>query len=154
MVLNGAQMHLLLNHLPVIVPVIGLGVSVLGWRSGSEDTRRIGLGLLVIAAVLTVPTYLTGDPAEDVVKNYPGISRLLIRDHDDAALWVLILNLLSGAIAALILVAQERRSAWATRKLSWWALLMVSLMAIGAAARTAHLGGLIRHEEIRSSDRF
>ena len=146
--MNSAQFHLLLNHLPVIIPILGAPILVVGILTKSSDTQKVGLCLLILSALIAIPTYLTGGPAQRLIKNYPNVSRLAISEHEEAAQLSLIAIEIVGAISLLLLVwaqlgKQIPRTAWAT-------VLFLSVSSTGLIVRTAHLGGQIRHEEIQS----
>ncbi|MEO5969219.1 MAG: hypothetical protein ABIQ95_04765, partial [Bdellovibrionia bacterium] len=89
--MNGAQLHLLLNHIPLFLPLFGGSALGLGLILKSSDVKKFGLCLLFASALAAIPAYLTGVPAERVVKNYPGILRAAIEAHQAAALISLIL---------------------------------------------------------------
>ena len=83
--MNPVDIHLALNHVPVIgVPI---ALVLLGWGlwRRSPDLTRAGLALLVATALVAVPVYLTGEPAEEVVEGIAGISHRAVHDHEDAA---------------------------------------------------------------------
>jgi len=146
--MNAAELHLLLNHLPVLIPILGLIVLLAGLALKSPDIQKTGLCFLIAAGFFALPTYFSGEPAEDVVKNYPGASRAAIHEHEDAGLWSLIV-LEGAAVAAAVaffLLWKKKR----VPKVGWAVLLVVTGMACAAMARTAHIGGLIRHEEIQT----
>jgi hypothetical protein len=152
--MNGAQLHLLINHLPVLLPVIGATLIGFGILLASTEHKRIGAWLLVVSALSVIPVYLTGDPAEHIVKNYPEISRLLIHDHENSALLSLIALEITGVASLLLLYDSYYKTRFSLKIRTWIALLLLSLISFVFIARTAHLGGLIRHEEIRNGDRF
>jgi len=152
--MNPAQFHLLVNHLPVLVPAIGSLLAGSGLLLNSKDLRQAGAWLVVLGAVAAIPTYLSGDPAENVLKNYPGTSRLLIKDHESSALVSMILLEFTGAVALLFAYGTQAKKAFADKRWAWAILLFLSAVSFVFVARTAHMGGLIHHEEIRSSDRF
>ena len=83
--MNGAHLHLLINHIPVLGTFFGLALLAFGVWKRSDDLRKAALGTLVIVALGAVAAYLTGEPAEDVVKGLPGVSRPLMSRHEDAA---------------------------------------------------------------------
>ena len=66
----------MLNHVPVIGTAFGL--AMVGWAllRRSEELKKISLGVFVIVALLGIPAYLTGEPAEELVENLPGVSKL------------------------------------------------------------------------------
>jgi uncharacterized membrane protein len=150
--LNGAQLHLLINHFPVLIPLLGAPVLALGLLRRSETLRDVGGAFLVFGALAAIPVYLTGQPAESVIKNYPGTSRMLIHDHEGVALFALIWAELSGAAALALLLFARLGKPLARRSWPWVAVILLSLVTFIVMARTAHLGGLIRHEEIRGTD--
>src|SRR5688500_14191615 len=83
--MNLTHVHLMLNHVPVLATAFGLGLLVLAaWRR-SDEVKKVALGLFVVGALLAVPVYLTGEPAEDAVEQLPGVSKAIIEQHEDAA---------------------------------------------------------------------
>jgi uncharacterized membrane protein len=146
--INWAHFHLLLNHVPVLGTVFGL--SLLGWAMLRRDlgVQRVALGVFVAIAMLAFPAYFSGEPAKDVVEQAASISDLAIEAHEHAALVSLIGVELLGLVALGGLYAARRHrplSANVTR-----AALFVSLVTAGLMARTANLGGQIRHLEIQA----
>jgi uncharacterized membrane protein len=82
--MNSAQIHLAINHLPIIIPMVGVGLLGVGLFGRAVVIEKVGLWLLVIGALTAVPTYLSGEPAERIIKNYPGILRAAIQAHEGA----------------------------------------------------------------------
>lgn len=71
----------------------------------------------------------------------------LLDEHEDAALPALVAMGLVGAVSLIALIVARGKvltAAW-TR-----ATLVLAVVAFGLVARTAALGGQIRHEEIRA----
>jgi hypothetical protein len=145
--MNGAHLHLLINHIPVLGTFFGLALLAFGvWRR-SEELRKAAFGTFVIVALAAVATYLTGDPAEDVVKGLPGVSRAMIGRHDDAAGIAL-----SGAIALGVLALGGLIWFRGSKPIKTWfstLVLAAAVLVTGLMAWTANLGGQIRHPEIR-----
>ena len=51
---------------------------------GSEDIKKAALGTFCHRRrSLTIPAYLTGDPAGHAVKGLPGVAENLIHEHDE-----------------------------------------------------------------------
>ena len=69
--MNGAHWHLLINHIPVLGTIFGLGLLAFGWWRKSEEIKKAALGTFVIIALGAVAAFLTGEPAEDTVKGVP-----------------------------------------------------------------------------------
>jgi hypothetical protein len=141
-------LHLILNHIPVIGIIIGFLIVAWAALRGYDHVKNTGLVVLVLTALVAIPVYLTGEPAEEVVEHLPGVSEQIIELHEDAALYSLILAIVSGAIALLALIA-KRFMAAKIGLVAVYACLLVSFIAAASMAYTANLGGQIRHTEIR-----
>ena len=141
---NGAQLHLIVNHIPVIcVPVVAL---LLAWgllRSQPEVTRA-ALGLLALVAAAVLLPYLTGEPAEEVVEEY-GVSHDFIHQHEEFAEATALATGVLAVLAVGALVLSRRPF----RRWPGVVVLVAALGASGMLAWTAHLGGQVRHLEIR-----
>ena len=147
--MNWAHVHLVSNHIPVLGTAFGLALLVYAAARRDEGVKSVALGVFAIVALLALPVFFTGEPAEGVVENAPGVSEPLIEAHESAALIALIAVELLGAVALGGLVATWRRR----RPLSpafTRATVVFSLIAAGLMARTANLGGKITHAEIRA----
>jgi hypothetical protein len=141
------QVHLLLNHVPVIGTWLGTGVLVYALVARREESRRLALGLLAIVALSAAPTFFSGSEAADRAEALPGVSSADVSEHEEAADFALASCTIVGLVAIAALVVSRRRPAvpraWLT------AVLLLALWCSAVLARTAHLGGLIRHPEIR-----
>jgi formate hydrogenlyase subunit 3/multisubunit Na+/H+ antiporter MnhD subunit len=143
--MNGAQLHLAINHLPVIVPLVGIAVLFGGYVRRSKDAAAIALCIFFASAILAVPVYLTGEPAEIVIKNYPDVQRKQIEAHRECAMQALIAIEALGIASAGVLVLRRNRGVY---RAAWGTIVMLSFVACAMMLRAAHEGGLIRHEEI------
>jgi hypothetical protein len=145
--LNWAHVHLMINHFPVIGVLGALLVFGYGLFRKSDEVKLLGLGLFVLIALVTVPVFLTGEAAEKVVKDLPGVTESYIGDHEDLASVALTLIEILGVVAlgGLFLF---RRSGMLPK---WYTplVLAIALAAAGVVGLTANLGGQIRHTEIR-----
>jgi hypothetical protein len=142
------HLHLMLNHTPVLGTVFGLGLLTFGiWRK-SNELKKTALGVFVLAALMAVPVYLTGEPAEEGVEGLPGVSEAIIEQHEEAAGVAFTCIGAIGVIALLGLLALRHGKtvpAWLTG-----VMVIASLAASGLMAWTANSGGQIRHTEIRA----
>lgn len=146
--MNWAHVHIFLNHIPVWGTVFGTLLLIYGMVRGSEEIKRVSLGVFVIIAVLTVPVYFTGEPAEEIVEGLEGVSEPIIEEHEKLAVVSFIAVLILGVIALIAL--QRYRRADAVPKGFIVAVLVLSIVVWGLMIWTANLGGKIRHSEIRS----
>ncbi len=108
--MSWGHLHLLLNHVPVIGTLLGLLLLLVAFGRKNEELKKVTLGLFVLIALVTVPVYLTGEPAEEMVENIPGVSEAMIERHENAALFSLIAVEVGGiiALAGLLLSAGRR----------------------------------------------
>jgi hypothetical protein len=142
------HIHLLLNHFPTVGFIIGGGLFMLSLIMKSDDLKLASLVVLLGIALLSIPTYMSGNGAADAIKSLPGVSKSLIETHEGSALIAMTFMLLTGLFAWLALW-QFRRLA----RIPAWNLtviLILTLVAFGLMARASNLGGEIRHEEIRA----
>ena len=139
----------MLNHAPVLGTIFGLGLLLFGtWRK-SEELKKTALGVFVVITLLTVPVYLTGEPAENLVKALPGVSKPIMEQHEEAATAAFIGIIVLGLAAAGGLLLFNKN-----QKLPTWfcsAMLAAALIVSGIMAWTANVGGQIRHTEIRGN---
>jgi uncharacterized membrane protein len=152
--MNGAHLHLLLNHLPVLGTAFGLVLFLFAWLRKSREVKQVSLGVFVLAALSAVPAYLTGEPAEEVAEHLPGVTEALIEQHESAALVALSVAIATGVVALAGLFLTWRNKQLPHWQLpSWLALatLFLALTTGGLMARTANIGGQIRHTEIRQN---
>lgn len=145
--LTPTHIHLLLNHVPTIGFGIALGLLIGALVSRSDDLKKAALTVLVAVALLTLPTYITGNAAQEAVQEMPGVSKTLIETHEGAALLSFIFMEITGAVAWLALWQFHRRGRITPRTLG--AVLVLSLVTMGLVARAANVGGEIRHPEIQ-----
>ena len=146
--MNWAHVHLILNH----IPLIGIGFVILlfiiALLRKSNELIDVSLIFVVIVALWAIPAYLTGEPAEEIVEDLPGISEELIKEHEEQAEIAFILVEVTGAIALITLIARRYSNKLGQR------LAILTLVALiisgGLIAWTANLGGKIHHQEIRS----
>jgi hypothetical protein len=145
--MNGAELHLAINHLPLFATIFGLAFLAFGlWRPAVPVVRRSGLVLLVLGGLGGGATYFTGEPAEEVVEDMPGITRERIHEHEESAELATIIIGITGLIGLGIL---WRRRGQPIDKASTIVAAGATLLAFGVLARTAWLGGQIHHPELR-----
>ena len=148
--MNWAHWHLMLNHIPVVGIGLGVVVLALGFVKKSFELQKAGLAIFVIMALLTLPAYFTGEPAEEIVEELPGFSEMLIERHEDAAKIAVMASGLLGVVALSGLALF--RQATQLPRIFVIAVLLLGLAAEGALAWTANQGGKIRHAELRNMD--
>ena len=147
--MNGAHLHLLLNHFPIIGLLIGIGVLAYGIFKNNQQINVIGLVIITLMAIIAVPAYLTGEEAEETVEHIQGISDDLIHEHEELAEKAILLMAVLGALALTSLYAIKKELAFA-KKITLITFI-VSLLTFGLFAKVGNLGGNIRHSELRAT---
>jgi uncharacterized membrane protein len=141
-------MHLLLNHIPLIIAAVAISLFAVGVARKGAELKKASLWIFVIAALITIPVYLTGEPSEGTVEHLPGVAEPIIEQHERAALFSLIAIEILGVVSLAALFASRRSTGLSKPFVA--AVLGISIIAVGLMAWTANLGGQIRHTEIRS----
>lgn len=144
--MNQAHYHLALNHLPVIIPMIGLLVLIGGFLIRSETVRRTACLIFILGGLTTIPAIGTGDGAEEAVENINGISETAIHEHEEMAETFAPLSYILGIMALASFWLSWKKSPFA-RKVAF-VLAVYSAVVIYFAVQTGNSGGRIRHPEI------
>lgn len=147
--MNQAHLHLLINHLPVFASILGAFVLAQGLWTKTNQTIIAAYYLFIISALGAGVAYLTGEAAEEAVENLQGISKNIVNQHEDFAIYSLISLIILGAASAAGLFLTIKKSTQ-IKKIAV-AILFISLISFGLVARTGYLGGQIRHTEINNS---
>lgn len=141
------QLHLALNHVPVIgIPIFVLLLMV-GWWRKSHDVIRFVLWSIALLAVAAIAIKFTGDfAAEQSPEQFAAVKDFVSRHEqagDQSTTGVFFLG-----IAATLALFLARRG----KSVPSWALALVLFLGIITAllyARSAHSGGQISHPELR-----
>ncbi|MBK8382559.1 MAG: hypothetical protein IPL16_11860 [Ignavibacteria bacterium] len=97
--MNAAHLHLLLNHFPIIGTAISIFVLLIGIIKKSDDVKKTSILILILTAFITIPVYLTGDKAQEMIEgNYDDVDESFIESHEDFALYSFIAMDIAGAI--------------------------------------------------------
>lgn len=143
--MNAAHLHLITNHFPVVGTFMAFLVLLLGWVGKKPAVQKTALILFVFVGLVSIPGYLSGNGAEDIVEKFPGVSHQAIEAHEESAVVTLIF-IECLAVASLLGFALFGRR----EKLPIGFLLTVVVLAISVTiltAKTSNLGGKIRHPQ-------
>ncbi|MGV3632560.1 MAG: hypothetical protein ACO1O6_15240 [Bacteroidota bacterium] len=162
--MNDAHFHILINHLPIMGFVFGSLILLAGIILRSGVTRKVAFSVLLLAGVSALPTFGSGEDAEEVVEHMnvcekgcictPEMMRSLeekkhhlIHEHEEKAeafmpfAWGLIfLSLVS------LFVEWKKKKFWVYSSLL---TLILSVTAVYFAKEVGTSGGQISHPEIR-----
>jgi uncharacterized membrane protein len=157
--MDPTHLHLLLNHVPTVGFGIAIAMFVLGLAGRSNDLKQASLVIFVAVALITIPTYATGNAAQNHLQERGEVSDgttegmvtlSLIETHEGAAFLALGFMELTGALAWLALW-KFRRTLSVSPGMNG-ALLVLSLATLGLMAQAANVGGMINHPEIRGAE--
>lgn len=144
--MNWPYIHLVINHFPVILSVVGGVAAIVAAVTGNRSVWLYAAATLALGGITVVATYLTGDQAGPIMRHQTYVVRDMLADHDDAAGWALWTGIAAGLAGLgawwrLVRVPDQPLAGWLR------ALLVVSgLFFLTTAARTAYLGGRIVYE--------
>lgn len=146
--MNTPHLHLLMNHVPTVGMGIAIGILLLSFVRKDNSLRRVSLEIFYIVALLTLPAYLSGMATQVILQQQGEVSQAAIERHHNAAVVGSLGMVATGAFAWLCLWQIRRLGrarAWTLGGATALALLTLAMMA-----RTATIGGEIRHPEIVS----
>ncbi len=142
------HLHLILNHFPIVGAFFGFFILLIGQFKKDHSIKKVAFGIFLLNAILILPVYFTGEPAEDLVKQLPGISESMIEEHEESAETALVFVEIAGGISLLGLFFFRKSHFYP----KWFVMILglISLLSIIFMVRSANLGGKIRHTEVRS----
>jgi uncharacterized membrane protein len=144
--MDSAHVHLLITHLPIIGSILGGIVLIQGiWRR-SNTSMVASYSLFIISAIGAGVAYLTGEGAEEIIEEIPGVAKNAIGPHEDFAMYALISLIILGVLSFVGIYLSWIKSNYI--KTMGVIILLLSLVSFGLVARTGYLGGQIRHSEI------
>ena len=146
--MNGAHWHLVVNHLPIIFPIVGVIVMITGIITKSESVKRTALMIFILGAFTAIAAMNTGEGAEEVVKKINGVTEDYIENHEETAEMFTILDYILGGISLLGLWASFKQKKFSS--IISIATLIFAFVVLFFAKQTGTTGGEIRHTEIRS----
>jgi hypothetical protein len=144
--MSGAHLHLLVNHAPLFGAIFALALLAASFIWAPDVLRRTALVVLVFTALAAVVSDLSGDPAEDAIRGFPGVRREVIHAHEEFADKSYIAASILGVLA-LVALARWRRTPM-PQGATLGALAGAAVVS-GMMAWTALLGGRVRHTEVR-----
>jgi len=148
-----AHYHLLLNHWPILGTIIALGLFLVAIFANQESLKQISLVLIVFLALMSIPAYMSGNAAQQALKDAPDLSMTMVENHQGAAFISLLFMELTGGLALLGLwrYSIPRKKGYPGARLSVGVTGIVLLFLVTTVAMmgiTGNTGGNIRHPEI------
>ena len=145
--MNSVQMHLALTHVPVILSLVGLGMLIVSFLTKNSILTKTSYYIIVISGLAALPVFFTGESTEEAVEHLPGVSETIIERHEEVAKMAMV-SIVAGGLLALAALISFR---WfLAARLLKVGVLVLTFISGGLMIQTAHLGGQIRHTEIRN----
>ena len=148
--MNPAHFHLMVNHLPIIFPIVGAIVMTIGLIFASAAVQRTAFIIFVIGALTSITAMVSGEGAEDIVEKISGISEQVIEHHEETAERFSILTYILGVMSIFGLWSSIKEKTFTL--MTNYIVLLFSLIVIYFGSETGTSGGEIRHTEIRKND--
>jgi hypothetical protein len=143
---SGAHFHLLVNHVPILGALFALALLLASYFYAGDVLRRTALVVLVVTALGAAASDLSGDPAEDAIRGFPGVHRDQIHAHEAMADKSYYASIVLALAAVGVLVRWRRTPVPASATL---VMLVGTAIVSGMMAYTGLLGGQVRHSEVR-----
>lgn len=144
------QIHLMLNHFSVIGSIFGVVLLVVAMVRNSRELVTLALASLLSVAMLSIPVYFTGEPAQEAVARQASAPAEVVERHAQAAQFAFFAVEWVGALAlaGLWLFRTEPAPRW------FLAILLAgSVLTAGVMVYTANEGRQIRHPNLTSRSR-
>lgn len=148
--MNAAHVHLASVHLPVVGILATLALLALSLWLRSDLLFKVSCGFALACAAASALAYFSGGYAYDLMK--PDIDASLAESHALIGRAALLTMTLAGIVVlvALLQWLQGERPGPGLR----WGLFAGLLLAAWTLSWAAHLGGRIRHPEVRGAEFF
>ena len=152
--MNAGHLHLILNHAPIFGAFVGMIIFGIGMFRRNNTLEKTGLITFIVTGIATLPTYFTGEAAEEVAERFKDSSHDMIHEHEELAETGLIL-MIALAIASLILLIvmwrfkQSNEGKHAKNGLMKSAILSLAATTFGIMMIVGNTGGKIRRPELR-----
>ena len=145
--MNPVQIHLMVVHLPIVGLLFTLGLLTVAAILRQELLWKVGLGFLFVCLVTTFAAYYSGPPAYAYLAETHATQEATVEAHAVIGRAAFFAVLVLGAVALQGIIAYvrgQKLSVW-LKMVLWSGTLLVCYLLIW----TGHLGGAIRHPEIR-----
>ncbi|HVA57419.1 MAG: DUF2231 domain-containing protein [Gemmatimonadaceae bacterium] len=143
---DAAHLHLMVNHFPVVLSIVGMASLAVGAVTRRDFYWRAGLILMVLAAIAAGVAILTGESASDEIRQRAFVVRGTIGAHSSAAYAALWALLVAGVISGYAWWSARAREVMALP--AWLRELVLILALVGASlvSYAAYRGGIIVYD--------
>ncbi|MBI2258373.1 MAG: hypothetical protein HYU67_05685 [Flavobacteriia bacterium] len=147
--MNEAHFHLLINHFPIIGIIIGSISLLVAFILKSSTAKKMALWILFFSSVLSIPTFASGEGAEEVVEHLPNFTKQshhLLHEHEEKAEFFMTFSWILIFLSIITLFLE-----WKKNKIAKYAVVVTiifSIVSIVILKEVGTSGGEISHPEI------
>jgi uncharacterized membrane protein len=146
--MNEAHLHMVVNHFPIIGTILAIGILIAGLLSKNRSIINTSYVLFVIGVIFGILSMNTGEGAEELVEDMPGIGWKIIHDHEELAEKMALLLDILGILSLVGFYLQYKKNS--KEKLLSYIILLIGVASLFVIQKVGTSGGEIRHTEIRS----
>ena len=146
--MNAGHMHLILNHAPIFGAFVGMLIFGIGMFRRNSTLEKTGLITLIVTGITTLPTYFTGEGAEEVAEQFKDSSHDMIHEHEELAETALLL-MIALAISSMIVLVVMWKSKASNHGMMKSFTLALAATAFGIMVAVGNSGGKVRRPELR-----
>lgn len=146
--MNDAHLHMVVNHFPIIGTIVAIGILIAGLLNKNQSIINTAYVLFIIGAVFGIISMNTGEGAEELVEDMPGIGWKIIHEHEELAEKMTLLLDVLGILSLVGFYFQYKNNP--KQKLVSYLILVLSIASLFVIQKVGTSGGEIRHTEIRN----
>ncbi len=146
--MNDAHWHLVVNHFPIIGTILALGILITGLFLKNNSVKNTAYILFIVAAIFALFSMQTGEGAEEMVEDFPGIGKTIIHEHEELAEKFALVLYAMGGLSLLALFLNFIKNT--KEKLVSFFILGLGVASLFLIQKVGTTGGEIRHTEIRA----
>jgi uncharacterized membrane protein len=144
-----SHLHILVSVFPSFGLVFVLGFYIAGLRTYNDGIRRTCLLMFGLLALLSLPTYFSGDGSMAVLSKTPRISKEMMSTHYGWGMAALLVLVVTG-VAAWVELWRSYRAGRASND-PLHLVLGLAVVALGLMVVASELGWGITHHELQST---
>lgn len=145
--MDALDIHLWVNHLPIIGTAIGVLVALVGATLSKNDVKIAGIVIYVVAGLAIFPANFTGEDAEHIVEDrVEWVDHDQIHEHEEAAETAMTFTVIGLVLALLVLFNKPDSPGF--KRMVFSAFLAVGIIGCIMTVKAGHEGGKIRRPDL------
>lgn len=144
------QVHLFLNHVPIVGLMFGLVFLIVGLKRSSEPTLLTSLRVFATMGLIAIPVAVSGLVSASRLDGVAWLDAGAVSRHQLAGILTLAILLSVATVSAVVLFASSRKGRAVSARMKK-AVVVLAVAGLGMGLWTSKLGGAIRHTELGDS---